>query len=132
MFKLLKELAKAPEPLFSTSGSHSPYSAHSSDGGDLSYKPRSRSGTLQQPSPRTGSPARSRGHSRQASTTEELKPVEETDPEAKRVVQLLEGLGASQGVMDLVEVSPAYTRKQMLVCVRVADNADILPDPVDY
>lgn len=108
MFKLLKELAKAPEPLLSASGSHSPFSAHSSDGGDfgnLSYKPRSRSGTLQQPG--QGSSTWSRGHSREGSAAQEVKPknVEETDVDAVRIVQLLAGLKMAKGVMDYVEVS---------------------------
>ena len=90
MFKLLKELAKAPEPLLSASGSHSPYSAHSSDGeyGGLSYKPRSRAGTLQQ-SQHAGSSGNAGGgvpgDSRRGSF---LDDVEETDKDAMEVVKL--------------------------------------------
>jgi hypothetical protein len=115
MFKLLKELAKAPEPLLSASGSHSPYSAHSSDGGDfghLAYKPRSRSGTLQQA--QNGS-SWSRGHSRQGSAVpeggagKEAQPAEETDVDAMKIVQLLAGLKMAKGLMDHVEVSPSFS-----------------------
>jgi hypothetical protein len=129
MFKLLKELAKAPEPLApppsrSQIGS-SGGSGYASVGEDahLAYQPRSRSGTMSGGTrPRiSGSAGHSRSASRAASRAASRRPSlgdddEKDDPAADmdegaiRVVQLLASLRVAGGVdagciMRHVEVS---------------------------
>lgn len=130
MFKLLKELAKAPEPLLSASGSHSPYSAHSSDGGDfgsLGYKPRSRAGTLQQPYNLGAGNAGASGSGSGAAQGAKADDAEETDPDAVKIVQLLAGLKTAKTVMEYVEVS----RLPISIPIpnHISYSVDIFADP---
>lgn len=117
MFKLLKELAKAPEVLASPSNYHGPSGTSSS--GAIGTPPhpyvarsrgrspttgRSRSNTLESPT----APDRSRPPPADAFTDPPEAEVEETDEDAKRIVELLGQLEAKdveedRKVMHIVE-----------------------------